>query len=44
MQWQHRKMDGQAENVEEIMRDSLDRAIDGGKLVRGAAWAADRHS
>ena len=30
-----------AENVEDIMRESRDRAIDGGM---GAAWAADRHS
>ena len=30
------------ENVEEIMRDSRDPAI-GEKIVRGAAWAADRH-
>ena len=32
-------------SVEEIMRDALDRAIDGGHgcEVR-AAWAADRHS
>ena len=28
------------ENVEEIMGDSKDRAIDWGTLVRGPAWAA----